>query len=588
MQNAIAFADNDVVVVAWSYERKLPGCMGFAVHRIDEAGIETPLPSMAVFPGFKRKPGQTTNEFPIQKFYWKDPYARLVSDETGLRKFRYKVVPLEGKPGKLKPMSIGYAVSNVVEVTPILSKALAAYFNRGIISTQHVTQALDGKPEKGKLLERVADQSDPLRADLAGDMVAALTGFVGEAKTSGELYCALYELGDEQLIFSLAALKSRLHVVLSNPKASDEQSASGVTDGNSDSRDTLKAAGAEVLDRMFKTGQIGHNKFAVLVKNKKPAAVLFGSTNWTSTGLCTQTNNTIVWRNPELAQHYLDYWNELKKDTEAAKGDPKALQSAKLRTWDGKAKTFDLGDGATVTSWFSPNTPALRKGSGDNEKRPVDMDEVANLMLNAKSAILFLAFYPGSPSLANWAAQAQKANKGLFVRGCVTNPSASDGFVYELKGITPPKRGDGAPPVKQDPRVVTAAALSRTVPAGWKKEILTAGFAVTHDKIIVIDPFSDECVVVTGSHNLGHRASFNNDENLVIVKGQRYLAEAYATHVLDIYDHFSWRSMVQRDGDKADASLKVEPEEWQSRYYNDDGSIRNAQLRFWLSAVPSE
>ena len=125
------------------------------------------------------------------------------------------------------------------------------------------------------------------------------------------------------------------------------------------------------------------------------------------------------------------------------------------------------------------------------------------------------------------------------------------------------------------------------MPEGWRQEILNAGFAVTHDKIVVIDPFSDDCFVVTGSHNLGHRASFNNDENLVIVKGQRALAEAYATHVLDIYDHFSWRWMVQRDKAKADASLKVEPDEWQSRYYNDDGTIKAAQLRFWLSALPS-
>ena len=93
--------------------------------------------------------------------------------------------------------------------------------------------------------------------------------------------------------------------------------------------------------------------------------------------------------------------------------------------------------------------------------------------------------------------------------------------------------------------------------------------------------------MVTGSHNLGHKASFNNDENLVIVKGERYLAEAYTTHVLDIYDHFSWRWLVQQGKVSADAGLKTKPDEWQSRYYNDDGSIRNAQLRFWLSAIPS-
>jgi hypothetical protein len=42
----------------------------------------------------------------VQKFYWKDPYARLVADETGSRRFRYKVVPLAGKPGSLKPMTM--------------------------------------------------------------------------------------------------------------------------------------------------------------------------------------------------------------------------------------------------------------------------------------------------------------------------------------------------------------------------------------------------------------------------------------------------------------------------------------------------
>ena len=38
MQNAIAFANNDVITVAWSFGQKLDGCMGFAVYRIDAHG----------------------------------------------------------------------------------------------------------------------------------------------------------------------------------------------------------------------------------------------------------------------------------------------------------------------------------------------------------------------------------------------------------------------------------------------------------------------------------------------------------------------------------------------------------------------
>jgi hypothetical protein len=62
--------------------RKLTGCIGFAVYRISEAGQETPLPAFAVFPGMKRKPGQSCLDAPIQKFYWKDVYARLEADKT--------------------------------------------------------------------------------------------------------------------------------------------------------------------------------------------------------------------------------------------------------------------------------------------------------------------------------------------------------------------------------------------------------------------------------------------------------------------------------------------------------------------------
>src|SRR5215469_13609115 len=101
MQNAVAFANNDVITVAWSFGQKLERCMGFAVYRVDADGKETALPAVAVFPGFKRATGDTCEKFPIQKFYWKDVYARLVAETTGQRTFRYKIVPL-GRAGEAR------------------------------------------------------------------------------------------------------------------------------------------------------------------------------------------------------------------------------------------------------------------------------------------------------------------------------------------------------------------------------------------------------------------------------------------------------------------------------------------------------
>ena len=38
MRNAVAFANNDVATIAWSYGVKPEGCMGFALYRIDSKG----------------------------------------------------------------------------------------------------------------------------------------------------------------------------------------------------------------------------------------------------------------------------------------------------------------------------------------------------------------------------------------------------------------------------------------------------------------------------------------------------------------------------------------------------------------------
>ncbi|HYS92091.1 MAG TPA: phospholipase D-like domain-containing protein [Candidatus Acidoferrales bacterium] len=586
MQNAVAFANNDVITVAWSYGQKLEGCMGFAVYRIDAKGKETALPAVAVFPGFKRASTDTCEKFPIQKFYWKDVYARLVAEKTGERTFRYKIVPFEGEPGSLVPMHIPQVISNEVEISSRISDTMHAYFNRGLISTQSISRALQGKPSKKGLLDRIEKPTDTLRASLSGDMVEALTDFVGRAKSGGKLYAALYELHDQELVPLLEKAGKKLSIVLSNAMEQEVRPVGepkAEVDGNQDARDRLTKTASAMFSRLLSNNQIGHNKFAVYVdKSGHARAVLLGSTNWTPTGLCAQTNNTIVLDNAKAAQRYLDYWKQLKADTQQAKTDPTALQGAVLRSWDGAAKDIPLGADGTLTSWFSPNTPKLRSSPTKNEKRPPDMADVVKAIDGAKHAVLFLVFYPGSPNVAQWAADAQRANKDLFVRGCVTNPSASESFYYELHGITPPKDGKG----KQDSRVIAADALDdKSAPAGWMKEILSAGFAIIHDKVVVIDPFSDDCVVITGSHNLGHKASFNNDENLAIIRGNRKLAAAYASHVLDVYDHFAWRVAQKDPRQKGDGFLKVKPDAWQGKYFNADGSIRVAQLRFWLSAL---
>jgi phosphatidylserine/phosphatidylglycerophosphate/cardiolipin synthase-like enzyme len=61
-------------------------------------------------------------------------------------------------------------------------------------------------------------------------------------------------------------------------------------------------------------------------------------------------------------------------------------------------------------------------------------------------------------------------------------------------------------------------------------------------------------VVAAGSHNLGFKASYENDANLMIFRGNQALAQAYAVHALDVYDHYrfrAWQAQSKAEGKPA-------------------------------------
>jgi hypothetical protein len=57
---------------------------------------------------------------------------------------------------------------------------------------------------------KIAIPGNQLRKDLTGQTLATLTAFLSRANRSGEIYAALYELTDKELIDSLVALKKKL------------------------------------------------------------------------------------------------------------------------------------------------------------------------------------------------------------------------------------------------------------------------------------------------------------------------------------------------------------------------------------------
>src|SRR5208282_486310 len=199
-------------------------------------------------------------------------------------------------------------------------------------------------------------------------------------------------------------------------------------------------------------------------------------------------------------------------------------------------------------------------------------------------------FEPGRPSIVDAIAEAQKANPALFIRGAVTAADSAGEYMTAISsdGDAPPhKHHKGDPPVPEDYRVIHARGVTKSDAFGqWEAELNQAGHAVIHDKIVVVDPFSDTCVVITGSHNLGYTAPYNNNENMAIIRGHRAIAEAYAAHCLDVYDHYAWRYWLNADKNKAWHFLAAD-DTWQDGYFSADNKVKSAELSFWLSATPA-
>lgn len=567
--NAIAISNNDIVYLHWHFNGKIDRCLGFTVIRHDVNGkAGEPLPAMVGFPSDKQgsEKFRDTNVWPVQKFAWKDLFAKRGGS------YWYEVVPMIGKPGNLKPVPSMAMRTNSVSMDSKRGNC-SVFFNRGIISTQAIAHSLPkgkgGIPNSGALQKAIQDPNNAIRKRLMGELEEGVLMLLNRAQhNGGECYCALYELSDKDLIKHLESLKGQVHIVLSNAGEDTEEGSGDGDKTNQAARIALHKLHIDVSDRMLGKGHIGHNKFVVYVEKSVARAVLCGSTNWTATGLCAQSNNSIVIESPDLAEDYWAYWRRLKKDTKDAHGEANQLQGPKLRNLDKKENddhqlTDDSGQpSGNVHVWFSPNTtqksvPRPKKNASRPSAAPPsppDLKEVFESIDKAKQGVLFLAFIPGNPSIVSKLKESyeQRRKKGelFYLRGAATSPDPASVFRVDLYHRSPKSdatvRAVANPPagLRTSANVASVAGIFATF-AEWEAEIYKIGHAVIHDKILVIDPFTDDSVVVTGSHNLGFKASYSNDENMVIIRQDRAVAEAYAAHVLDVYEHYRWRWKLQ-------------------------------------------
>ena len=310
------------------------------------------------------------------------------------------------------------------------------------------------------------------------------------------------------------------------------------------------------------------------------------------TGLCTQANNGVVVNDPNLAGAFLNEWKLLK----AAGNDyPPSLAKA-----NSTVQTFPV-DGGRITQWFAPTQGAP------------DLEYARKLINGAKDGILFLFFNPGA-----FVSSDKPAIKWTLLQNILTRHQAGTpnydpdlymrGVVNQtIAGLTSPAKDNptGAPNLPaHDPSAPAPVSLfsggsrppqklnyESMVPANIKTafhnfgaEMQNVGVHV-HSKVVVIDPFGKNPVVMTGSHNLGFKASSENDDNLMIFEGNAPLAAAFAANIIAIYQNYRWNAYVE--------AHRQDPRVWHGLVDNDswqDGYLQGhelAELKFWLAAPSS-
>jgi hypothetical protein len=574
----IAYLNCDDVQLFWrvtvngAVDEPIPGCLGFMIERQrkQDNGQWGPTEILRNRVGFiaQQPPAspmdpenltRPSSIWPFQRYEWTDHGAN--SGQT----VRYRVsavrLPAAGTVGasELEPITNSDWTAEM-KVSAAAGDEFEAYFNRGFVMSQFVSRiARKNNWKASDIKDHIKDLEEPLRRFLSGELRRALLRLLDEVIENPllEFYSALYELDDKELIERLKMVGDRAHLVLANgSKGKDE---------NEQVRNELKLAKVDVHDRILGYKGLGHNKFAVVVRAKDtlPLKAWTGSTNWSLTGLCTQVNNSLLIKNHDAAKFFLDQWQRL---VDAGDDFPPELVQANAES----PRSVD-----NLDVWFT----RVRNKSKKNTGLGIDIQGLIDLVNSARSMVLYVMFQPGPEPLQTIMARSPQ----IYTRGVVSTLIRSNLEEFSINGID-----------VHSPQYRTSLIQPEGIKdafASWVGEVTRnqflphegypgIGYAITHSKMIVIDPFSNDCKVITGSHNFSGSASEQNDENFVVIHGNRALAESYAVTCLSTYQHYAWRAYVkdqQAAGKQIWSHLSADPS-WQKHYLTQK---RQEHLAHW-------
>ena len=120
----------------------------------------------------------------------------------------------------------------------------------------------------------------------------------------------------------------------------------------------------------------------------------------------------------------------------------------------------------------------------------------------------------------------------------------------------------------------------------WLTERLT-GFnkhvKYIHTKYMLIDPLGDDPLVITGSANFSEASTTENDENMLVIRGDTRVADIYLTEYMRLFMHFYFRTIVNGIGPAESnpaAGYLKDSDSWLLPYYEPDTPKCKERLYF--------
>jgi phosphatidylserine/phosphatidylglycerophosphate/cardiolipin synthase-like enzyme len=561
------------------------GLLGFAVERIDPVEDERYfMPGFKVFPSVIPYPDAdtwvSTFEHPIQSLVW--------DDFTGKpdREYTYLFHPLRGKPRNLDRSATPVPIT--VRTEPLFSTLTHdVFFNRGVASSQAYARRFDNRsPDDQPTLERAAEARDWLARELDD----ALLAFIDQAQPGDELRGCFYEFRYLPVVARLrSALDEGVEVrIVVDLKENGRVRSDGTVVPPFPRDDNLRIiqdAGipeTAVKGRTARRSAIAHNKFLVLLRgpDRTPAEVWTGSTNLSDGGIHGQANVGHWIRDPQVASAFADYWDLLAEDPGGRTGDDPSTVRARNREFRERVAALTTLPASVdaiqpgITPIFSPRigtAPLALYGS------LVDAAE--------RNACITFAFGVPGPF------------RDLLKDNEATSPLC---FLLLEKEDRPPRRKPATTPGEPPPAWVALRARNnvymafgseiREPLAQWVRETSTRalGFnkhvAYMHCKFLLHDPLGADPVVVSGSANFSDDSTTENDENMVVIRADRRVADIYFTEFNRLWNHYYFRSVVarthERQGRRAAESVPEAVTETEARV--DPGNLTLVEDDSWL------